>query len=294
MKILFVGLLFALGMCSELAVTKEYVEELKKSVTWQVTNYEDNIFRGWSMDEVRVLLGLRPEEPTPALPQVQVTGPLPSELNWQGTCDHGVQNQGNCGSCWAFGSVGMLSSRCCLHTEDKGWRSPQELVSCDNKDHGCNGGSPYYALLYVILNGGLVPDGCFPYKAAKVPCPNQCVDKKDWKSSHECICNTVTECKKVLGMKQCLQTGPISVGFGVCKSFVSYSSGIYECDCGGQYEGYHAVLAMGYSDTPKCHWIVRNSWGPSWGEKGYFRIACETCGINGELGGANVMCNKVT
>ena len=94
-------------------------------------------------------------------------------------------------------------------------------------------------------------------------------------------------------MKSCLQTGPISVGFGVCKSFIEYKSGVYECDCQGQYEGYHAVLLQGFSETPQCYWIVRNSWGTVWGEHGYFKIACTSCGIDGQLGGSNVMCDKV-
>lgn len=292
MRVVIFALIMAACLCSELAVTKEYTEYLKKTASWEVMNYEENIFRGWTTDEVQGLLGLKPELMETNLPEHIPTGPIPSSLNWKSTCDHGPQNQANCGSCWAFGTVGMLSSRCCLHTEDKGWLSPQELVSCDRRNNGCNGGSPHLALLYFMENKGAVPDPCFPYKAAKTPCPNKCVDGSPFKEQHVCECHGITECKTIMSMKSCLQTGPITVGFAVCQSFLTYKSGIYKCDC-DKYLGYHAVLLMGYSDHPECHWIIRNSWGASWGEQGYFKMACNTCKVDGHLGGANVMCNKV-
>lgn len=278
----------------EMAIKKEYVDYLKNHVSWEVVDYEENIFRGWTMSEVKQLFGLKKEDLPKDLPQQEeVSASLPSEIIWKDVCDHGVKNQANCGSCWAFGAVGMLASRCCLHSEDEGWLSPQELVSCDKRSNGCNGGSPYYALLYMVQEGGLVHDECFPYKAEKVICTKKCVNEKEWASDHVCKCHGITECKNVPRMKACLTTGPITGGFAVCESFLSYKSGIYQCDC-TEYLGLHAILIQGYSETPECHWIVRNSWGPNWGEHGYFKIACKTCQINGELGGSNVMCNKVT
>ncbi len=298
MKLIAVLLLAAaMVLCKPLAtepiVTKEYTEYLKQAVSWEVVDYEDNIFRGWTTEEARTLLGLSLDSLPQDLPQHVASDNLPASLSWKSVCDHGPQNQANCGSCWAFGTVGMISSRCCLHSEDHGWLSPQELVSCDNLNYGCNGGSPHNALIYVVEAGGLVPESCFPYKAVKTHCPTACADGKDWEDSHQCSCHGITECKGVKNMRSCLQTGPITVGYGVCKSFFDYKSGIYACDCKGQYEGYHAVLLQGYADTPKCHWIVRNSWGPAWGDHGYFKIECTSCGIDGELSGANVMCNKV-
>jgi C1A family cysteine protease len=61
---------------------------------------------------------------------------------------------------------------------------------------------------------------------------------------------------------------------------MNYKNGIYKCDC-TDYIGGHAVLVMGYSDTPKCHYHIRNSWGPAWGDKGYFKMFCDTCKIEG-------------
>ena len=135
---------------------------LKRTVSWEVEDYETNIFRGWSLDEVRDMLGVIPEDES-SYPEVEEV-PLPSEINWAGgNCDHGVRNQGNCGSCWAFAGSGMLSDRCCLMKSDAGWLAPQELVSCDRSSNGCHGGQLDSPANYFRRNHGLVPEKCFPY-----------------------------------------------------------------------------------------------------------------------------------
>jgi len=280
MRIIFLLGIIAAVCCSSLVVTKEYVEYLKRHVDWEVQEYEDNIFRGMTMDEAKTLFGYIPDTEESDIPEVEETV-TPSEINWSGAnCDVGPQNQGNCGSCWAFAAVGSLSARCCLHASDKGWLSPQELVSCDTSNHACDGGSITSPVNYMIKNNGLVPDTCFPYKAAKTSCPTKCVSGGDFKSAHVCKCSGSTRCSGTSGIKSCLAKGPVTIGFQVCKSFMSYKSGIYMCDC-TNFEGGHAVLVMGQSDSPKCHYTIRNSWGTNWGEKGYFRMGCTTCSLQG-------------
>ena len=154
------------------------------------------------------------------------------------------------------------------------------LVSCDKSDSGCNGGSLTGATQYFVKNGGLVPEACFPYKAANSPCPSKCADGADWKAAHVCKCSNVKSCSGTSGIKSCLSTGPTIIGFDVCQSFMSYKSGVYKCDC-RNYLGKHAVLAMGVTDSPSCHYHVKNSWGTSWGMSGYFDIECNTCNIQG-------------
>eukprot|EP01022_Parablepharisma_sp_SALTPOND_P018404 TRINITY_DN3004_c0_g1_i3.p2 TRINITY_DN3004_c0_g1~~TRINITY_DN3004_c0_g1_i3.p2 ORF type:complete len:186 (-),score=3.58 TRINITY_DN3004_c0_g1_i3:89-646(-) len=134
----------------------------------------------------------------------------------------------------------------------------------------------------------------FLYKGANSPCPHKCVNGQDWDKAH--VCNCVGGFKTCVGIdvvKSCLKSGPITVAFGVCRSFFNYRSGIYKCDCNNKYVGLHAVLAMGYSDTPACHYHVKNSWGTSWGMQGYFDIQCDQCGISGTYANGNVMCEKV-
>ena len=141
---------------------------------------------------------------------------------------------------------------------------------------------------YMQSHGGLVPEACFPYEAKNLPCPNKCVDGKDWSSSHVCKCNQAQGCSGVSSMKSCLKSGPVTYSFSVCQSFFSYRSGIYHCDC-HSYIGGHAVLAVGYSDDPECHFITKNSWSVAWGDQGYFKMACSTCGLSGGM-----MCGTVS
>ena len=295
MKLLLLAIVIVAVCAEEMLVTKAYVDYLKKHVQWEVMEYEENPFRGWTMEEAKMLLGAIEPENMEYIPEMTPKKDLPSDINWAHTkCDHGVKNQGNCGSCWALATVGMLSDRCCIQGHDHGWLSPQELVSCDKKSHGCSGGWCTWALDYVMDAKGLVQDSCFPYTARNVACPKLCVNGNEWAASHFCNCvGGYKICKTIDEMKTCLLSGPVTAAFGVCRSFFNYMSGIYKCDCNGNYAGLHAVLAMGYSDTPSCHFHLRNSWGESWGYHGYFDLACDTCGIAGSFPNGNVMCEKV-
>ena len=289
MKIVILCLLACAVLGSEMLVSKDYVDELKTRVTWEVEDYESNIFKGWTVEDAENFLGLVHPEPQGEFPEHQVTGPLPRELSWLGAnCTHEVRNQGNCGSCWAFAATGMLTDRCCLHTQDQGWLAPQELVSCEKQSSGCSGGYMQSPISYMQQHGGLVHEECFPYQAKDLPCPSKCVDGKSWKDSHVCKCTNAQSCGSVSSMQSCLKSGPVTYSFMVCQSFFSYRSGIYKCDC-SSYLGGHAVLAVGYSDQPECHFVTKNSWSHVWGENGYFRMACRTCGLSGGM-----MCGKVT
>lgn len=292
---IFIFLVCVLG--HEMLVTKEYTDYLKKHVSWEVIEYEENIFKGWTMEEANMFLGATAPDldVTSDFDQVTPDTVLPSSLSWEAqNCDHGVKNQGRCGSCWAVATAGMLSDRCCLQGKDAGWLSAQELVSCDKKSKGCAGGWCTWALDYAKTVKGLVPEACYPYEAMDKPCPSKCVDGKPWAESHVCNCPEYKNCVGIPAIKTCLKSGPVTVAFGVCKSFFAYKSGIYKCDCAGNYAGLHAVLAMGYKDAPECSWRVRNSWGTAWGDKGYFDIGCNECGIQGTYPNGNVMCEKVS
>lgn len=271
--------LLAVAFCHEILVTQEYTDYLKRTVDWEVVDYEDNIFRGWTVDEVKSLLGYNGFEEFEGEPISE--GVTPSSIDWSGAnCDHGVKDQGRCGSCWAFAIVGMMSYRCCAVKGDHGWLSPQELVSCDKGNHGCQGGYLESPMRYIKNAGGLVKESCFPYKAANLACPGKCADGKDWKSAHVCHCTAYKTCGGGdAGMKACLAIGPTTFGFQVERSFQSYKSGIYKCTGSGRLGG-HAVLAMGRKDNP-CHYHVKNSWGTGWGMRGYFDIACGTCQMQG-------------
>lgn len=292
MKILI--LLFILNVSfQEMLVTRAYTDYLKAHVDWEVVDYEDNIFRGWTIDEAKALLGAKIPENDVPLPVYESNIEPPESVIWSGNCVHEVRNQNSCGSCWTFGTAGMLSDRCCQDTGvDHGWLSPQELVSCDIKNDGCKGGWPTWALFYVREHKGLVPDSCFTYQGVEVECPNKCEDDKDWKTVHICNCYGLKQCLGVENIKQCLTLGPIAITFYVPRDFYMYRKGIFVCD-EPETLGLHSVTATGYATEPKCHWIVRNSWGTYWGDQGYFRMACDSCGMDGKYPNGNVICESV-
>jgi C1A family cysteine protease len=262
-------------------VTPEYTEYLKKHVSWEVVDYEDNVFRGWTVDEAKMLLG---DEDKPLLVQGEAPqdGPLPSTIDWKGAnCIHDIHNQGNCGSCWAFATSSVVSDLCCLKKEDKGWLAPQELVYCDkdNDNEGCDGGLAANALKYVRDNG-LVPEECLPYVARDGSCPNACKNGKNWKEEHVCKAKKLIDCGELKNMIGCLKEGPITVRMIVYNDFFNYKGGLYCWDGRSGQAGGHAIRCVGHSNEPEPHFTCANSWGANWGEKGYFRIKSKNgCGI---------------
>lgn len=289
MKFVILGFLLVAAMCSDLIVTKEYIEQLKETVNWEVEDYENSVFRGWTIEEAKNFLGLVNNDEEKIYPEYESETPPPAELSWVGAdCIHEVRNQGNCGSCWAFAATGMLTDRCCMYAKDQGWLAPQELVSCERFSHGCRGGYMESPISYMVNNGGLVPEACYPYQAKDLSCPSKCVNGSDWRKAHVCKCNSPKSCSGTSNLKSCLKSGPVSASFMICQSFFMYKSGIYHCDC-GSYLGGHAVLAVGFGDTPECYFLNRNSWSHVWGDKGYFKIGCSTCRYSG-----GYMCSTVS
>lgn len=299
---IFFAILVALAACEEMLVTKEYTDYLKRHVTWEVMDYEDNPFRGFTVQEAQDFLG---GFQYPGMEERDVSTETENDqadevVDWTKLCPScmKVRNQGNCGSCWAFATAGMLGDRCCIKGQSKcaGSETPillstQELVGCVK--YGCRGSWPTWALDYVATVKGLVDETCVPYTARDSSCPKACTASgKQW--IHKCGCKgAYKRATSVDAIIEALRSGPITTAFWVCRSFFNYKSGVYKCDCAANGVGLHAVLAVGFDNTGgKCNkWIVRNSWGESWGNKGYFEIGCTECGMNGKYPDGNVYCD---
>ena len=161
--------------------------------------------------------------------------------------------------------------------------SEQNLVDCDKKSSACNGGLEIYAFDYVIQNGGLNTEADYPYESgdgSRHQCryddSNRVLSIKSYteypKGDEEALANNIAA------------EGPISVGIDAGqRSFQSYHSGIYyEPSCHKLLLN-HAVLAIGYgSNSDGDYYIVKNSWGTSWGDSGYIWMARNrdnNCGI---------------
>lgn len=197
-----------------------------------------------------------------------------------------IEDQGYCGSCVAFGTtatvegtfqwlrgnpnLGVDLSEAQLYYC---FAEAQEGRTC----HPPNDGWWPDNALDAYQNSGIVDAACFPYTAGDQPC-NLC---SDWQSRLTKITGWHT-LSSTDDMKAWLSSnGPLSTCFSVYDDFYHYTGGIYS-QASDVFVGGHCVCVVGYDDNSGC-WICKNSWGPNWGEGGFFRIAYGQCGIEAEM-----------
>jgi len=203
---------------------------------------------------------------------------LPTSFNWcnQNGCTP-IRDQGNCGSCWAFGTVGPLESNILIKDGLSKDLAEQYLVSCNTDGWGCNGG--WWAHDYHLSKippgepaAGAVYEADFPYQASDVPC-NPPHPHHEKITSWAYVGND-SSVPPTADIKQAIYTyGPVAAAVCAGPSFQAYSGGIFQTNessyCSGGVN--HAIVLVGWDDTGG-YWILRNSWGTSWGESGYMRI----------------------
>lgn len=176
-----------------------------------------------------------------------------------------VKNQGQCGSCWAFSATGGLEGLSKLSAGTLESFSEQQLVDCSGSfgNQACNGGLMDNAFKYVKANG-IVHEDEYPYKAVKQTCS---------KNSGPFKIGGFTDIKDCNTLATALTGRPISVAVDAT-NWSPYKSGVFN-NCKTSLN--HGVLLVGVTDQ---YWKVKNSWGTSWGESGFVRLARgNTCGI---------------
>jgi C1A family cysteine protease len=198
--------------------------------------------------------------------------PQQSNLNWLSKMNP-VSNQGVCGSCWAFASVGALESNYNIQFNILKQFSQQYLVDCDTSNSGCNGGSPLLAY-YTIRKVGIPDLALYPYTGVKGSCLGGFTNDFMINAVDSCSNGTCTK-TSILGL---LASGPFPSAMDASsKVFQSYKSGILDgLSCSSTN---HAVIIAGYyKDATSEYYTVRNSWSTTWGEQGNFRIKPNTTG----------------
>ncbi len=209
---------------------------------------------------------------------------LPSSFNW---CDEGictpVRNQSSCGSCWAFATVGPLELNIKWKDGQEVDLSEQWLVSCNSDGWSCGGGwwaHDYHEWKTDPCGGtGSVDEAEFPYTATDAPC--DCPYAHDYLIDGWAYVGDGYSIPEIASIKQALMDyGPLSVACCVNSAFQGYTGGIFSGPTCTSIN--HGVTLVGWDDTQGADgvWIIRNSWGPGWGEGGYMRIeygVCEMC-----------------
>ncbi|XP_029431245.1 ervatamin-B-like [Rhinatrema bivittatum] len=192
--------------------------------------------------------------------------PGPSNVDWRDEkCVTAVKDQGYCGSCWAFSTVGTIESRYCIKYGPLVELSEQQLVDCDSSNDGCCGGFPSSAFFHVT-EYGMMKSSNYKYKGYATECR--------FKNSKALQLNA-SKSYDLIGEDNIASAvafdGPLSVAFAVHTHFYFYDKGIYDEACAPAAN--HAILAVGYgSEEYEQYWIIKNSWGQYWGEKGYGKI----------------------
>lgn len=202
-----------------------------------------------------------------------------SPIDWTTSGKVGpIKNQGSCGSCWAFSTVGTTEINYALK-KGVGYQSysEQQVVDCCGARGfpscmGCNGGWTGSGFNY-IASAGLTTTGSYPYVAVQQSCRDASVPKTPFLKTPSYTQTNVPA--TVLSM---LSTGVVSVILDA-NTWSSYRSGIFN-GCSATVNYNHAVILVGVDASG--NWKVRNSWGTGWGEAGYIRISVSNnCGITG-------------
>ncbi|XP_050067983.1 uncharacterized protein LOC126556639 [Anopheles maculipalpis] len=212
---------------------------------------------------------------------------LPSSFDWR---DLGavteVKNQGSCGSCWAFSAIGNIEGLHQIKTKKLESYSEQELIDCDKVDNGCGGGYMDDAFKAIETLGGLELEDDYPYEAKA---QKTCHFNKTL--SHVQVKGAVDMPKNETFIAQYLvKNGPIAIGLNA-NAMQFYRGGIshpWHPLCSHKSID-HGVLIVGYGvkqypmfNKTLPYWIIKNSWGPKWGEQGYYRIyrGDNSCGVS--------------
>ncbi|KAI4388042.1 hypothetical protein MLD38_000415 [Melastoma candidum] len=260
----------------------EYIKSFNKNGS---TTYKKGInkFADWTEKEIREanygFKKLQPSTLPPSTPfryaNVDIAD-ASGNVNW---VDAGavteIKNQENCGCCWAFSSVGAMEGIIQIKKRQLISLSEQELVDC-MPNGGCSGNLMEHAFDYIISNNGLDTESNYPYQAVQGICRAQPTSAA-----------TITGYEFVPGdseddLLRAVVNQPISVAIDASGSdFVYYQGGVFSGPCGTDLN--HAVTLVGYGTAGDGtdYWLIKNSWGTTWGEEGYMRIQRGVGGLCG-------------
>jgi hypothetical protein len=227
--------------------------------------------------------------PTPAPTPAPTPTPPPAESSYIGIFTP-PKDQGNCGSCWAFGTIDEAETAVLLdghapngyvdgngRIHDSGSTpdmSEEYVLSCNPYGYSCNGGNNALAML--VGNPGSMAEWCFSYTAHK----DACVDTCDtwWPLSGWGYLTSDTTIPTVGAIKATIQTyGAVTAYVYADRTFQAYTGGVYNNTRNYRYTN-HQIQLVGWDDA-KGAWLLKNSWGTGWGIGGYMWITYSSCRV---------------
>ncbi len=274
-----IPLLLVMVLGSSARATSFQTQSLKREIAQKQNSWQakDNHLLNLSIEELQRMMGYHDQDISDVtFTSVEIKKNSDALLDWRNKDGQNwvspILDQGNCGSCVAFATVGVLETQVNIN-QNLFWLNPrfssQALFACGGG--ACESGwNPASAVKYLQLKG--IPDeACAPYSSGAtgqdVSCSSICADSpfRSQKISSSRALQGAAE------IKQALAKGPVIATFIVYADFVLYGSGIYRHITGHALGG-HAVSIVGYNDVDR-YWIIRNSWGADWGEKGFGMIS---------------------
>jgi cathepsin L len=184
-----------------------------------------------------------------------------------------VKDQGTCGSCWTFAAIAAMEGSYAVRTRDTFVGSEQQLLSCSKAGNCADGG--WYSDAWENLQGeGTATATSYPYKGADTQCKWTTPTPYHWSywgwvDENQNPQNYDEPTPKAMIKDALCQRGPLATTVAVTDAFAAYSGGVFN-ETTDEWIN-HAVTIVGWNDDDEA-WIVKNSWGTEWGEKGYIRI----------------------
>ncbi|CAH8825529.1 unnamed protein product [Trichobilharzia szidati] len=195
----------------------------------------------------------------------------PDSFNWK---DKGVvtdvKNQGDCGCGWAFASVGALEGQMNRASIPVQSLSAQQLIDCsmDYGNFGCIAGLMTYAYDYISDNG-IESERNYPFVGEELPC--QHIGNSSVIRSRSYF--IIPEGEEITLKYSLYDRGPFAGAISFAPDFIFYKKGVYQSDDCSSVDVMHGILIIGYGyEDKEEYWLLKNSWGKSWGENGYAKI----------------------
>jgi len=228
-----------------------------------------NKMSDWTEEEYASILTYKPNMVNSTVVETEASPMGYSPVDWRSTsCLSPVQDQGQCGSCWAFSAVASMENKYCAQNGDLYKIAEQQLVDCVNLCFGCNGGNAALAFRYWESHNAM-SESSYPYTAKD----GTCAYNESNVTPVKAVSYTGVTADSPDSMKDALVNNIMSVAIQANQlSFQLYTSGVFtNTNCGTQLD--HATNVVGWgTEGSMDYWIMRNSWGASWGEAGYMRL----------------------